>query len=106
MLILLENCQFNGLESDSQINFKPQELWGAKSEIFFKSNFRFLSVFFLTHSSAYPAELLGQWLLDDDNDKKVEDSSGGKNNGEVIEKAQWVDGKLGKALELDVKVLE
>ena len=54
----------------------------------------------------YPAELLGQWLLDDDNDKKVEDSSGGKNHGEIIEKAQWVDGKLGKALELDVKVLE
>ena len=40
------------------------------------------------------------------NDKKVEDSSAGKNHGEIIGKAQWVDGKLGKALELDVKVLE
>lgn len=27
-------------------------------------------------------------------------------HGEIIGKAQWVDGKLGKALELDVKVLE
>ena len=45
-------------------------------------------------------------VLDDDNDKKVEDSSGRKNYGEIIGKAQWVDGKLGKALELDVKVLE
>ena len=45
-------------------------------------------------------------VLDDDNDKKVEDSSGRKNYGEIIGKAQWVDGKLGKAVELDVKVLE
>ena len=73
-----------------------------------KSN-RFLGlllVLFFVRSSVYSAELIGQWLFDEGNGKKVEDSSGEKNHGEIIEKAQWVDGKLGKALELDVKVLE
>ena len=61
----------------------------------------FLSVFFLIHSSLHSAELLGQWLFDEGNGKKVEDSSGLKNNGEIIGKARWVNGKFGKALEFD-----
>ena len=68
-----------------------------------KSN-RFLGlllVLFFVRSSVYSAELIGQWLFDEGNGKKVEDSSGQKNDGEIIGKAKWVDGKFGKAIEFD-----
>ena len=60
-----------------------------------------LLVLFFISSSGYSAELIGQWLLDEGNGKKVEDSSGQKNNGEIVGKAKWVDGKFGKAIEFD-----
>jgi hypothetical protein len=49
----------------------------------------------------HSAELLGQWLFEEGAGKKVEDSSGQGNDGELIGKPKWVDGKFGKALEFD-----
>jgi len=60
-----------------------------------------LPILLFINSSLHSAELLGQWLFDDGNGKKVKDSSGQDNHGETIGKASWVNGKFGKALELD-----
>lgn len=46
--------------------------------------------------------VVGMWLLDDGNGKKVKDISGKGNDGKLME-AKWVDGKFDKALEFDGK---
>ena len=60
-----------------------------------------LSMLLFINSSLHSAKLLGQWLFDEGNGKKLKDSSGQDNHGETIGKASWVNGKFGKALELD-----
>ena len=39
------------------------------------------------------------WLFDEGTGKKVQDSSGNGNDGEIIGDLKWVDGKIGKGLE-------
>ena len=60
-----------------------------------------LSIFLLMSFRLHSAELLGQWLFEEGAGKKVEDSSGQGNDGELIGKPKWVNGKFGKALEFD-----
>ncbi len=48
-----------------------------------------------------PKTVVGLWLFDDGGGKVAKDSSENKRNGEVIGDVKWVDGKFGKAIELD-----
>ena len=52
-------------------------------------------------NSGYAAEPIGQWHLDEGEGESTEDSSKGKNDGELMNGAEWVDGKLGKAVKFD-----
>lgn len=42
---------------------------------------------------------VGIWLLDEGSGKSARDISGNDNDGEIMGKPKWVDGKFGKALE-------
>ena len=44
---------------------------------------------------------VGIWLLDEGVGQVAKDSSANGNDGELIKKPKWVDGKLGKSLEFD-----
>ena len=44
---------------------------------------------------------VGIWLLDEGAGQVAKDSSANGNDGELIKKPKWVDGKLGKSLEFD-----
>ena len=46
-----------------------------------------------------PKTAVGLWLFDEGTGKKAEDVSGKGNDGEIIGKPKWVEGKFGKALE-------
>lgn len=48
-----------------------------------------------------PETIVGIWLLDEGIGDLAKDSSGNGYHGKVPEKAQWVEGKFGKALEFD-----
>ena len=56
-----------------------------------------LAFLLLAFNTSVSAEILGQWLLNGN----AKDTSGKDKDGEIIGKAGWVDGKFGKALELD-----
>lgn len=43
------------------------------------------------------------WLFDEGEGGEVEDSTGNGNDGDLKSRAEWVDGKFGKALEFDGK---
>ena len=70
-------------------------------KLFYSQVLLCLSIFLLMSLRLHSAELLGQWLFEEGAGKKVEDSSGQGNDGELIGKPKWVDGKFGKALEFD-----
>ena len=46
-----------------------------------------------------PETIVGAWLLDENEGKVVGDSSGNGHNGEIVGDLNWVEGKLGSALE-------
>lgn len=48
-----------------------------------------------------PETYVGMWLFDEGTGKTAKDSSGNKNDGELMSGPKWVDGKFGKALEFD-----
>ena len=48
-----------------------------------------------------PEEILGIWTLDEDDGDEARDLSGNAHHGEIIGNVKWVDGKFGKALELE-----
>ncbi len=48
-----------------------------------------------------PKTVVGVWLFDDGGGKVAKDSSGNKHDGEIVDKVNWVNGKFGKAIELD-----
>ncbi|MBD3185098.1 hypothetical protein GF312_22645 [Candidatus Poribacteria bacterium] len=43
--------------------------------------------------------LVGYWPMDEGSGVDIKDASGNGHNGELMEEAQWVDGKFGKALD-------
>ena len=47
--------------------------------------------------------IVGAWLFDEGNGDIAKDSSGNGIDGEIVGGAKWVDGKFGKALELNGK---
>lgn len=47
------------------------------------------------------AEMVGLWLFDEGNGKVVKDASGNGNDGEIVGKVEWVNGKFDSALEFD-----
>ena len=53
-----------------------------------------------TFTNAIFAEPVAIWLFEEDSGDVVSDSSGNNNNGEIVGKAEWVEGKFGKALSL------
>ena len=60
-----------------------------------------IALFVLALSMQASAEIVGQWLLNETSGTVAKDTSGNGNDGEIIGKANWVNGKFGKALELD-----
>ena len=48
-----------------------------------------------------PKTCVGMWLFDENGDEDAKDSSENGNNGTIFGDFEWVDGKYGKALELD-----
>lgn len=48
-----------------------------------------------------PKTVVGLWLFEEGSGKVAKDSSGNKLNGEVIDNVKWVNGKFGKAIEID-----
>ena len=49
-----------------------------------------------------PETIAGMWLLDEGDGDKAEDSSGNENVGTIRGRPDWVDGKFGEALEIEV----
>ena len=64
-------------------------------------SFFVIAVFVLALSMQASAGIVGQWLLNETSGTVAKDTSGNGNDGEIIGKANWVNGKFGKALELD-----
>jgi hypothetical protein len=62
-----------------------------------------ISLIFTALSSAKidPKTLTGVWFFDEGKGDIAKDSSGKNNNGELMNKPKWVEGKLGNALSLD-----
>jgi len=60
-----------------------------------------IAVFVLALSMQASAGIVGQWLLNETSGTVAKDTSGNGNDGEIIGKANWVNGKFGRALELD-----
>jgi len=48
-----------------------------------------------------PKTVVGLWLFDEGKGDTTKDSSGNGNDGTLMSKPKWVDGKFGKALEFD-----
>ena len=48
-----------------------------------------------------PDTVVGIWKFDEGKGDTAKDSSGNGNDGELMDKPKWVDGKFGKALEFD-----
>jgi len=61
----------------------------------------FVFVLGLVLMSSAQADLVGWWRLDEGTGTTAADSSGGGNNGTFVGSPQWVDGKVGGALEFD-----
>jgi hypothetical protein len=64
-------------------------------------SFFVIAVFVLALSMQASAGIVGQWLLNETSGTVAKDTSGNGNDGEIIGKANWANGKFGKALELD-----
>lgn len=47
------------------------------------------------------AEVVGVWLFDEGNGKRVRDTSGNGHDGEIVGEVAWADGKFESALEFD-----
>ena len=52
-----------------------------------------------SHAKIDPKTAVGIWLLDEGTGKNVSDLSGNGNDGEIMGKASWENGKFGKALQ-------
>lgn len=50
---------------------------------------------------AFKENIVVAWLMEEGAGKKVADSTGNHKDGEIVGKAEWVDGKFGKALRFD-----
>jgi hypothetical protein len=50
-----------------------------------------------------PGDIAGLWHFDDGNGDILQDASGNQNDGQINGKAEWVEGKFGKALQFDGK---
>jgi len=50
-----------------------------------------------------PESIVGAWLFDEGNGNTARDSSRKGNDGKLVNGPKWIDGKFGKALELDGK---
>ncbi len=76
---------------------------GLLNVIFVFVSLLFIGMIFISPSNAKidPAVIAGLWLFDDGAGKVIKDSSGNKLDGEVIGSIKWVDGKFGKAMEID-----
>jgi hypothetical protein len=48
-----------------------------------------------------PETLVGAWLFDEDGGDTARDASGNGNDGTLLKKPEWVEGKFGSALEFD-----
>ena len=48
-----------------------------------------------------PKTIVGIWKFDEGKGVTTKDSSGNENDGALMNKPKWVDGKFGKALEFD-----
>ena len=48
-----------------------------------------------------PETIVGAWLFDDNKGDTAKDASGNGNDGTIMGAPQWVNGKFGKALELN-----
>ncbi len=48
-----------------------------------------------------PESIVGIWMFDEGSGKIARDASGNDNDGEILGKLKWVDGKFGKALEFN-----
>lgn len=61
-----------------------------------------VSVFMMVMSTGIQAaDLVAHWNFDEGSGDTIADSSGNGNNGTINADTQWVDGKLGKALQFD-----
>jgi hypothetical protein len=54
-----------------------------------------------TYAKIDPKTIVGMWLFDENKGDVAADSSGNKNDGKLVGSPKWVDGKFGKALQLD-----
>ena len=54
----------------------------------------------ISYAKVDPKTCVGMWLFDEDEGDIAEDSSEKGNDG-TIQNSEWIDGKFGKALELD-----
>lgn len=52
-------------------------------------------------SSAFEEDIVAAWLMDEGSGKTVGDFMGNYKDGEINGKAEWVDGRFGKALKFD-----
>lgn len=59
-----------------------------------------LTISSLSYAKISPESVVGVWLLDEGRGEEVKDISKNRNDGKVVG-AEWVDGKIGKALEFD-----
>lgn len=55
----------------------------------------------ISYAGIDPGTCVGMWLFDEGEDVVAEDASKNNNNGTIAGDFEWVDGKYGKALELD-----
>ena len=55
----------------------------------------------ISYAKIDPKTCVGMWLLDEDDGDVAKDSSEKGNDGTIVGKAKWIDGKFGTALELD-----
>jgi len=54
-----------------------------------------------TNAKIDPKTIVGLWLFDEDGGDTAKDSSGNKNDGQLMGNPKWVTGKFGKALQFD-----
>lgn len=83
--------------------------FSIKIPCFVGSNFMFaltilLVLCFSAQMRMAEADVVGLWLLDEGKGTKILDSSGKKHDGDIKGgPGKWIDGKFGKALEVDGK---
>ena len=76
-----------------------------KMKLHLTASFAFLTIVSVVVGSSdaniRPDTIAGLWLFDEGTGKKAKDASENKNDGTIVGKFKWVDGKFGSALEFD-----